>query len=212
VESAPFPRSKWNLTQNAFDLLLAQLDADRHEAGNKYEALRRKLIKFFEWRGCSFPEDLADETINRVARNLETGEQIHHFVAYCVGTARHVFLESLRNHQREEALQATPQSLPPSVEEQDLRRGCLECCLRELSQEDLNLIVEYYQEDKQARINARRNLAARLDIPLNALRIRTYRIRVRLEGCVDQCMRRLPGEGETNELHSHSKVKESRDS
>ena len=212
MESAPFPRSKWNLTQDAFNLLLAQLDADRHEAGKKYEVLRRKLIKFFEWRGCSFPEDLADETFNRVAKSLQSGEQIHHFAAYCAGTARHVFLESLRTRQREEALQDMPQSLPPSVEEQDLRRGCLECCLQELSQEDLKLIVEYYQEDKQARINARRNLAARLEIPLNALRIRTYRIRVRLERCVDQCMRRLPAEDEMNEPHSHSKVTESRES
>jgi RNA polymerase sigma factor (sigma-70 family) len=192
VESAPVPKSRWNLTQDAFDLLLVQLDADRHEAGKKYELLRRKLIKFFEWRGCSFPEDLTDETFNRVARNLDTGEQIHHFAAYCAGTARHVFLESLRTRQREEALRAMPQSLPTSIEEQDMRRGCLECCLQELSPEDLKLIVEYYQEDKQARINARRNLAARLDIPLNALRIRTYRIRVRLEGCVDQCMKRFP--------------------
>jgi DNA-directed RNA polymerase specialized sigma24 family protein len=193
VESSPLPKSRWNLTQDAFNLLLAQLDTDRHEAGNKYEALRRKLMKFFEWRGCSFSDDLADETINRVARNLETGEQIHHFAAYCVGTARHVFLESLRTRQREEALQAMPPSLPTSAEEPDLRHGCLERCLRELSQEDFKLIVQYYQEDKQARIKARRNLAAQLEIPLNALRIRTHRIRARLEGCVDQCMKNLPG-------------------
>lgn len=212
MESAPIPRSKWNLTQDAFDLLLAQLDTDRHEAGKKYEVLRRKLIKIFEWRGCSLPEDLADETFNRVAKSLDKGEQIHNFAAYCAGTARHIFLESLRARQREEALQSTPQSLPVSAEEPDLRRGCLEGCLRELSQEDLHLIVEYYQEDKQARINARRNLAARLDIPLNALRIRTHRIRVRLEACVDQCMKGFKGRDEMNELRNHSKVKESRDS
>lgn len=212
MESAPIPKSRWNLTKDALDLLLAQLDADRHEAGNKYEALRRKLMKFFEWRGCSFTEDLADETINRVARNLEAGEQIHHFAAYCIGTARHVFLESLRTLQREEALQAMPQSLPTSAEEPDIRHGCLERCLRELSQEDFQLIVQYYEDDKQDRIKARRSLAAQLKIPLNALRIRTYRIRVRLEGCVDQCMRRLQGGDEMNELRSHSKVKESRDS
>lgn len=193
MESAPVPKSRWNLTQEAFDLLLAQLDADRHEAGKKYEALRRKLIKFFEWRGCSFPEDLTDETFNRVARNLDTGEQIHHFAAYCAGTARHVFLESLRTRQREEALQATPQSLPTSAEDPDLRLRCLECCLRELSQEDFRLIVQYYEDDKQARIKARKNLAAQLEIPLNVLRIRTHRLRVRLEGCVNQCVKRLPG-------------------
>jgi RNA polymerase sigma factor (sigma-70 family) len=212
VESAPFPGSKWNLTQDAFDLLLAQLDTDRHEAGKKYEILRRKLIKFFEWRGCSFPEDLTDETFNRVAKSLDTGEQIYHFAAYCAGTARHIFLESLRTRQREAGLQDMPQSLPASAEEPDLRRGCLECCLQELSQEDLNLILQYYQEDKQARIKARRNLAARLDIPVNALRIRAYRIRVRLESCVEQCMKGLKGGDEMKELHRHSKVKESRDS
>jgi DNA-directed RNA polymerase specialized sigma24 family protein len=193
VESAPVPKGKWNLTQDAFDLLLAQLDADRHEAGNKYEVLRRKLMKFFEWRGCSCPDDLADETMNRVARNLEAGEQIHNFVAYCVGTARHVFLESLRTRQRERELQDMQQSLPTSAEDPDLRLGCLECCLRELSQEDFKLIVQYYEDNKQARIKARRNLAAQLEIPLNALRIRTHRIRVRLEDCVAKCVRRLPG-------------------
>jgi DNA-directed RNA polymerase specialized sigma24 family protein len=193
VESAPVPKGKWNLTQDAFDLLLAQLDADRHEAGNKYEVLRRKLMKFFEWRGCSCPDDLADETMNRVARNLEAGEQIHNFVAYCVGTARHVFLESLRTRQRERDLQDMQQSLPTLAEDPDLRLGCLECCLRELSQEDFKLIVQYYEDNKQARIKARRNLAAQLEIPLNALRIRTHRIRVRLEDCVAKCVRRLPG-------------------
>lgn len=212
MESAPFPGSKWNLTQDAFDLLLAQLDVNRHEAGKKYEILRRKLIKFFEWRGCSFPEDLADETFNRVAKSLDKGEEIHNFTAYCAGTARHIFLESLRTRRREAVLQDIPQNLPASTEEPDLRRGCLERCMQELSQEDLNLIVEYYQEDKQARINARRNLAARLDIPLNALRIRTYRIRVRLEACVDQCVKGFKGKHEMNEQRSHSNVKESRDS
>jgi len=189
--SQSVPKNKWILTKSAFDLLLAQLDSDREEAGTRYEALRRKLVKFFEWRGCRFPEDLADDAINRVARNIEAGENIRDLAAYCAGVARHVFLESLRARQREEALQSTPQSLPTSAAEPDLRRGCLEGCLRELSQEDLNLIVEYYKEDKQARISARRNMAARLDIPLNALRIRTHRIRVRLEACVDKCMKGL---------------------
>jgi len=61
------------MTQEAFDLLLAQLDGDREQAAIRYEALRRKLLKFFEWRGCAFTEELADDTIDRIARSLEGG-------------------------------------------------------------------------------------------------------------------------------------------
>ena len=180
-------KNRWTLTQGAFDRLLACLDPDRQQAGTKYEALRRKLVKFFEWRGSSCPEDLADDTINRVAMNLEAGEEIRQFPAYCVGVARRVFLENLRNLQREEAHRAQPQA-PRISSDLERRTECLERCMHELSQQSLELIVQYYQEEKQARIAARRSLAARLDIPLNALRIRAYRIRASLEACVERCM------------------------
>jgi DNA-directed RNA polymerase specialized sigma24 family protein len=183
------------LTQEGFDQLLAQLDNDRQQAGTKYEALRRRLVKLFEWRGCSFPEDLADDTINRVARNLEAGEKVRDLAAYCAGVARLVFLESLRTRQQEqEVLRAVPGSSGIPTDESDQRAECLERCLRELPQESSNLIVQYYHEDKHARIEARQDLATRLGIPLNALRIRAHRIRARLEGCVEECVRRLPSE------------------
>jgi DNA-directed RNA polymerase specialized sigma24 family protein len=201
LEPPPLPKKRWALTQGAFDLLLTQLDTDRQQAGTKYEALRRKLVKFFQWRGCRSPEDLADDTINRVARNLEAGENIRHLAAYCAGIARHVFLESLRASRREEALQAVTH-LSPIPPDEDPRWECLERCLRKLSAEDFRLIVQYYQEDEQARIEARRNLAARLGIPPNALRIRAHRIRVRLQGCVEDCMKRLQKVG--NELAASS--------
>lgn len=189
------------MTQGAFDLLLAQLDTDRQQAGTKYEALRRKLVKFFQWRGCSFPEDLADDTINRVARNLEAGENIRQLAAYCVGIARHVFLESLRTRRHEEALHSMTYPSPtPPVE--DPRQECLERCLKELAPENFQLIVQYYQGDKKVRIEARQNLAGRLGIPPNALRIRAHRIRVRLQGCVEDCMGRLQKAG--NELAASS--------
>lgn len=201
MEPPPLPKNSWALTQGAFDLLLSQLDADRVQAGTKYEALRRKLVKFFLWRGCSFAEDLADDTINRVAMNLEAGETIRHFAAYCAGIARHVFLENLRTRRKEEALHATtyPSPTPP---DEDPRRECLERCLRELSLENFRLIVQYYQQNEQSRIEARRNLAAQLGIPPNALRIRAHRIRARLQGCVEDCVRRQQGEG--NELAASS--------
>lgn len=202
MEPPPLPKDKWTLTQGAFDLLLAQLDTDRQQAGTKYEALRRKLVKFFQWRGCSFPEELADETINRVARNLEAGEDVRHFAAYCVGIARHVFLESLRARRREDALQAVTY-LSPNPPDEDPRQDCLERCLRELSPENSQLIVQYYQDNEQARIEARQNLALRLGIPPNALRIRAHRIRLRLQGCVEECVKRLGSEGNRSGASSH---------
>jgi hypothetical protein len=60
-------RQKWSLTQTAFDSLLACLDSDRDIAADRYLRLRRDLVRLFEWRGCSTPDDYADETINRCA-------------------------------------------------------------------------------------------------------------------------------------------------
>jgi DNA-directed RNA polymerase specialized sigma24 family protein len=71
-----------------------------------------------------------------------------------------------------------------------------------LSPENFRLIVQYYQQNEQSRIEARRNLAAQLGIPPNALRIRAHRIRARLQGCVEDCVQRQQGEG--NELAASS--------
>src|SRR4030095_7600750 len=86
-------RPRWALTQEAFDRLLASLGGDRESAGEHYLETRAKLVRFFEWRGCPFPEDPADETINRVARKLVEGEKILNPDGYCFGVARMLVLE-----------------------------------------------------------------------------------------------------------------------
>src|SRR5215510_4016694 len=87
------PRRKWTLTQEAFDELLAALAPDQESAGEKYLEVRGNLIRFFEWRGCPFPEDHADETINRVAKRVSEGEQIRNPAGYFLGAARMLLLE-----------------------------------------------------------------------------------------------------------------------
>lgn len=65
------------LTPAAFDKLLVTFDAaDRDAAGAKYLELRENLRRFFTWRGTRFPDDNADETLNRAARKLEAVEKI----------------------------------------------------------------------------------------------------------------------------------------
>src|SRR6266576_804711 len=103
IPALPAARPRWALTQEAFDRLLASLGGNRESAGEHYLETRGKLVRFFEWRGCPFPEDHADETINRVARRLVEGETIQKPSGYVMGVARFLVLEinkeSLRQQQ-----------------------------------------------------------------------------------------------------------------
>ena len=81
--------------------------------------------------------------------------------------------------------------LPPPVEqpeEIEQEYDCLEQCMQHLTPGNRELVLQYYQEEKQAKINHRKLLAERLGIALNALRIRAYRIRLTLQQCVQKCV------------------------
>lgn len=186
-------KKNWVLTQEAFDRLLVSLDADRERAGQKYERMRLKLVKYFEWRGIASPDGEVDETINRVARRIQEGAEIQNLNAYFYGVARIVFTELLkvRTRERQELDPSDAVELPAAYDDtdEDERRTCLDRCLRRLSDENRGLIMEYYQDDEKGRkIEGRKRLAARLGIPLNALRIRAHRIRNGLEACVRACV------------------------
>src|ERR1041384_5859496 len=86
-------RQKWSLTKEAFDRLLLVLDGDSEAAGQKYNLLRRNLVRYFEGRGCQFAEDHADEAVNRVAKRLGEGEDIRDINGYAYGVARLLLLE-----------------------------------------------------------------------------------------------------------------------
>ncbi|HKX33201.1 MAG TPA: sigma-70 family RNA polymerase sigma factor [Blastocatellia bacterium] len=178
------------MTQEAFAKFLACLDPDPARAGEKYESLREALVKFLDWRGASFPEELVDETFNRVARKLDEGEAIRDVPVYCHGVARLVFLQSLErpDNKRVELDELPPMAAPePEPDVTDVRRECLERCLRQLPAESRELITEYYRNERRQKIDNRVSLAERLGIPLNALRSRTQRIRDKLEKCILRC-------------------------
>ena len=66
-----------DLEQQDFDRLLNWLDADRDRAGLLYERIRWRLVTILASRGCALAEELADETIDRVARRVADIEQIY---------------------------------------------------------------------------------------------------------------------------------------
>jgi RNA polymerase sigma factor (sigma-70 family) len=180
------------LTQETFDALLAWLDPDRNEAGQKYEDIRTRLIKIFHCRGCYEAEDLADETINRVTKKLREIEStyIGDRRLYFYGVANRVHLEYLRKPSA--ALPPPPVKAPEEVEETEREYACLEHCLQKLTPENRELVLQYYQDEKRAKIDHRKKLAEKLGIALNALRIRAHRIRLTLEQCVHECMSEQP--------------------
>lgn len=186
-------KGEWVLTQAAFDMLLACFDKDRERAGEQYETIRQKLVKFFEWRGSSSPDQHADETINRVARKIAEGETIQNLQSYFYGVARLLFMESLKEREREQAaINQLPEPIQAAEESNnsDSRLECFEKCMRSLPAENRELIVEYYEEEKRANIDKRKVLAEKLGLPLNALRIRAHRIRAKLEDCVHECVKK----------------------
>lgn len=190
ITGPPASRPRWALTQEAFDRLLASLGGDRESAGEHYLETRGKLVRFFEWRGCPFPEDHADETINRVARKLFEGEEILNPDGYCFGVARMLVLEINKERVRQEtALKELPVLTVASdqSDESEPRIDRLRRCLLKLSPEDRELILQYYHGEKSVKIDCRKKLAERLGVPVNTLRTRVLRIRENLRRCFENC-------------------------
>ncbi|MEZ5429160.1 MAG: hypothetical protein R2747_23135 [Pyrinomonadaceae bacterium] len=191
MESATI--TKWQLTETAFDKLLAALAEDRETAGEKYLLLKKNLIRFFEVRGIGGAEDAADEVINRLAKKLDFGDQIENPNTYALGIARLVVLE-LRKSPAQKTSNELPEIGVAPVDEEKLAReaelSCLDECLDDLAEENKRIIVGYYQGERREKIENRQRLGDELGIPNNALRSRAVRLRGKLESCIRGCLRK----------------------
>jgi DNA-directed RNA polymerase specialized sigma24 family protein len=187
---------KWMLSQEAFDRLLHALDPDRERAGEKYQEIRGNLTRLFEWRSCPFPEDHADETINRVARRIEEGEEVRDVQKYFFGVARLVVLEIRKAQAREHrVLNSQPELRTTSDDssQPDRRIDFLRHCLEGLLPDQREMVLAYYQGEKKTKINNRQGLSDRLHVTMNTLRMRVLRIRDQLEACVEECAKKSNG-------------------
>lgn len=176
------------LTKEEFDELLDWLDPNPGRAADRYEAIRQSLITVFLNRQCEEAEDLADETINRVARrakDLKTN-YIGKPELYFYGVAKNVTHEYHRKRSR--VIQ--PLLPPPSREDLEPYLSCLDECLAKLPHENSELILAYYQNQKKAKIASHREIGLRLRLKAGALRARVFRIRARLEKCIVECLER----------------------
>jgi len=183
----------WAPTPETLGMFLARLSPDQEDAGKKYETLRIKLVRFFEWRGCHQTDYCADKTIDRVMQKMDEGQVISNFIGFVFGVARIVAKETWREQDHERPLD---DSVSPPVtervtvepEEAERRQDCFDRCIEALPADGRNLIISYYQDQGRKKIDRRRELARKLGIPLNALRIRAHRIRKTLEECIQNCL------------------------
>lgn len=182
------------LTPELFEKFLALLAADRDEAGRQYEALRGRLLKFFEWRNCEQAEELTDTVFDRILKKISEGEEIQKVPAFAVTVAQFVFKEYLRRNERqnqliEDAPEVQNIPAPESNEnETDTRRqDCFEKCLAKFGDDDRRFIIAYYETDEKTMIAARQRLAEKMNVSLNTIRIKACRLKAKLEKCVFDC-------------------------
>lgn len=188
--------------QLAFKRFLSWLDGGSDSHGERYLEIRRRLISYFDRKGCKYSEDMADETLNRVARRLGEEGTIRDATPaqYCYVTAKFVLLESFRKPEQHElsldglsradqlaSSQSSMSFVDAGTPRKEKLDECLALCLQKLTPSSRNLIESYYQGERDVKIQHRRELAARLGLSLNATSIRACRIRSTLEGCVRKC-------------------------
>ena len=196
-------KKDWTLTPSAFRRLLEWLDEGAADSGGeRYLEMRRRLVAYFDRKNCLTPDELADETLNRVARRLEeqAGEiETETPAKYCYIVARFVFMEYLRaarkdavplddvlrTEREKDFAAAAGQNYEKQIKEKML--DCLEQCTAKLEATSRDIIIRYYFGEERVKIENRRALAESLGITTNALTIRACRIRDKLESCVGKC-------------------------
>jgi DNA-directed RNA polymerase specialized sigma24 family protein len=192
-------KAERELTPGAFRRLLNWLDGGADSGGQNYLEMRRRLVAYFDRRNCPVPDELADETLNRVARRLDEEGVIEADAPakFCYITARFVLMEHRRRAQKSNALLEEVRRQPrgetvaaPEADDEKEKEemlNCLEQCVGKLEPASREIIIRYYVGKERVKIENRRALAEELGITSNALSIRACRIREKLEACVRRC-------------------------
>ena len=181
----------------SFDEILAWLNPDRDVAGTIYVQLRQDLTKIFTWNRCPDPDGLTDEVFDRVAKKVHDVRKTYvgDPKLYFYGVARNLIKEIPKKIKTQISLQGTEPALDPrrasEQETANMREDCLRSCLQKLSKDKRELILAYYARDKQAKIDHRTEMAQRLEISVETLRVKAFRIRATLEQCLERCIDRM---------------------
>jgi RNA polymerase sigma factor (sigma-70 family) len=179
----------------SFEEILAWLNPDRDVAANMYVQLRHDLAKLFIWGRCADPEGMTDEAFDRVAKKVHEVRQTYEGDPrlYFRAVANNLIKENFKKIKTQVSLDdvdlPAQQTIETAEETADIEE-CLQSCLRKLDSEKRELILAYYAKEKQAKIDHRHELAQRLGISVETLRVRVFRIRASIEECIESCLKR----------------------
>ena len=181
--------TKDQLTEEAFNKLLAWLSPEREVAAETYNKIQIRLIKIFSANGCGDPENLTNETFDRILSKIDwltenyVGDPLHYFCA----VARNIIKEDYR----ERVVPKAVQQVDPVGEDKEPEPlyQCLDECMEKFSRHGQRLLISYYEEQGNKKIVNRRKLARELGITLTALRLRVFHMRTQLKICMEICLR-----------------------
>lgn len=152
-------------------------EPDNPIGGDKeYQELFRKLKRIFEWNSCPYPEDLAQEAIQRGLHRIKDGTAIwaENPASFFAGIARMIVLEQRKARRMEPLEDADARPAPEMPGFAGLSRTemnlLLEQRLRELSPEERELLTDYVS-----------GIKPKTNLTPQALRVRIHRILKKLK-------------------------------
>src|SRR6185503_4909422 len=106
---------------------------------------------------CTVPDELADETINRVAMKLPefVGAYVGEPVRYFRRVAHYVHLEYLKRRRPMVDLPDDMEAKEVTDDDIEPEYVCLEQCMDQLRPKSRELVIQYYQGEKGIKIELR---------------------------------------------------------
>lgn len=192
--------SQTNDAGRGFELLLKAVRRPGREASEDYQRIRNKLCRFFGAYAVVDPDELADESIDRVAQKLGSGTVLDLTSdSYFLTVARFVLLEHRRKHlNRAVSLDDEDTHYEPSydpVEEaertnerikREIGLDAVAACRSKLSDEEIEILDTYNGGSGREKIDRRNALAAKLGKTKEALIVAVSRINTKIKNCVKQ--------------------------
>jgi len=182
-------------SQNAFEELLAWLEPDAELAAERYMEIHQRLITMFSHRGCADPEELADETLTRVALKPPAGELRQVDPArYIFRVAHFVCLEHL-HHARKERAYAQSVDIAYNEAAESEEMTLLEECMQRLKPEERQLLLAYYGGNEWELIKPLKASAKMLAHANAALQIKAYKLKQQLKMWIEEARARQAKRG-----------------
>ena len=177
-----------SVDQTVFVNLFRLLEPEGQTIEARFQRCRLKLVKFFAWRHCEDPDNLADETISRLLKNVHAGQEISAGTpySYLYAIASHVFQEYLRAKEKGKMLVELDELPEIPISRPD--DGCKKQCFQRLPDAKRELLAHYYLDDDD-----RSTIAQEESLSLNALRLQIYRIKQELKRCCEDCLKHPEG-------------------